>query len=211
MGHFVIGWLLVAVLVLAGAVPLTALVIQQFVQQQADSKRWHEWEAYKRNPATQAALAVAEGLRQRVGHAVSAAAAQGGADTVLVGSYRNLSFNPAASDVDVKVILGTCRDFAAVREALQAQRFVHMYTAATYALFRLVDGPSGLHVDVSVTARDQPGGQRDDVHCASEVARELDLRGFFMRMARVAVANQKSSAPAPYTTVRHWHPPPSNK
>jgi hypothetical protein len=162
---------------------------------------WRGWLAHKAAPATVAGVAAATKIVDGVAAVVRPAAATAGADAVLVGSYQNLTFQPHVSDVDVKVMLGTCRDFGAVRDALVAAGFTHMYTAPTYALFRRVGGPGGgPPVDVSVTARDTAGGAQDDVHCGAAAARDLDLKGFLMHLAR-------RWAPAgTHLTVRHRKP-----
>ena len=207
-GPAAVGWagLAMIAVVFAAAAVVLGLTVQEWVQQDQDGAAWREWERFKVAPSTRHAVGAAEALRRQVEQAVLPAAPTAGADTILVGSYRNLSFQAPHSDVDIKVILGACRDFGAVRDALTApgMGFTHMYTASSYALFRRVDGPDGLHADVSVTARDRGEDLRDDVHCAGEVARELDLRGFLMRMARRAVATS-AHAGAPYVTVRHRH------
>lgn len=162
---------------------------------------WRGWQAHKAAPVTVAGVATATAIRDGVAAVVRPAATTAGADAVVVGSYQNLTFQPHVSDVDVKVMLGTCRDFGAVRDALVAAGYTHMYTAPTYALFRRVGGPDGQPpVDVSVTARDTAGGAQDDVHCGAAAARDLDLKGFLVHLAR-------RWAPAgTHITVRHRKP-----
>ena len=214
-----VGWLAMTVAAVAVAGAALGVVVQDFVQQRSDAATYREWEAYKAAPSTLQAVDVANGILQQVQEAVGRAATTAGADAVLVGSYRNLSFQAPLSDVDIKVMLNACQDFDAVHAALTKPPlgFTHMYTAPTYALFRRVaDGPRGelgtgvasapavahqLHVDVSVTARDRPSDLRDDMQCVDSLGRDLDLRGFFMRMARQSV--RREIPDAPYVTVRH--------
>ena len=191
-----VGWLAMTVAAVAVAGAALGVVVQDFVQQRSDAATYREWEAYKAAPSTLQAVDVANGILQQVQEAVGRAAT-----------------------TDIKVMLNACQDFDAVHAALTKPPlgFTHMYTAPTYALFRRVaDGPRGelgtgvasapavahqLHVDVSVTARDRPSDLRDDMQCVDSLGRDLDLRGFFMRMARQSV--RREIPDAPYVTVRH--------
>jgi hypothetical protein len=191
-----------AVVMLATAATSLGLSASNLRLQTEDVKAWKEWEAFKGSPATAAAVQLAQGVRDGVADVVGRAA-PGGGDTVLVGSYRNLSFQQRVSDVDVKVLLNVCADFNAVRQALITEGFTHMYTAASYALFRKIDVPTGLHVDVSVTARTTK--VPDGVQCTADAARDLDLRGFLMRRVRTAMGDHNHDT---HITVRHWVPKP---
>lgn len=183
---------------LALAVACLAVAVHDYLQEAHARALWRAWETHKASPETVMGAATAVGIRDGVAAIVKPAAGTAGAEAVLVGSYQNLSFQPQVSDVDVKVMLGTCRDFPGVRDALVGAGFTHMYTAATHALFRRVD--AGLPVDVSVTARDTEGGARDDVHCGAATARDLDLRGFFTHLAR------RWAPPGTHITVRTRKP-----
>ncbi len=186
----------VAVLALAAAasVAIFGLELHTYLVQHDAIGQWNSWKEFQQDPATARAVARAQGVRGDI-DAKMQAATTGAANVVLVGSYRNLSFVPGISDVDVKVTLEHCDDYEAATSALVADGFTHMYTAELYALFRKVH--EGLHIDVSVSVRE--AGKPDPVLCAAQAARDTDLRGFLVRQVRQGVKTGQ------YVAVRKHH------